>query len=139
MNDRISGGCLCGKIEYTIQNKFDFILYCHCEQCRRLSGSAHAANLFSTTNTFEWSKGEEFVKRFHHPTRDFAKAFCKECGAGLPYFSKNSHMVIVPAGSLASEPNVGKKAKVFLSERTAWSPSLGECDEFQGFPTYFGD
>ena len=139
MDDRISGGCLCGKIEYTIQNKFEFVLFCHCKQCRQLSGSAHAANLFSTTETLKWSKGEESVKCFHHPKRDFTKAFCKECGSGLPYVSKNGNMVIVPAGSLASEPNIGKKAKVFLSERTNWSPSMGECDEFPGFPTYFDD
>lgn len=139
MDDIVTGGCLCGKIEYSIQNKFEFLLFCHCKQCRQISGSAHASNLFSTTGTLQWSKGHVLVKRFDHPNRDFSKAFCSECGSGLPYVLKNGHTVIVPAGSLKAEPNLQKRAKVFLSERTDWSPSMGENEEFQSFPNYFDD
>ena len=137
MNDLIKGGCLCGDVEYSIENDFLFLLFCHCEQCRRISGSAHASNLFSTTQSLSWTMGADRVRSFHHPNRDFTKAFCSVCGSGLPYVSKSGGMVIVPAGSLNSEPRFGKAAKVFLSERANWTPSAIKTDEFDYFPDYF--
>ncbi|MCR8547344.1 GFA family protein [Salipiger sp. P9] len=139
MDDYISGGCLCGAVEYSIENAFKFILFCHCEQCRRISGSAHASNLFSATHSLCWVKGAELVECFRHPNRVFAKAFCRVCGSGLPFVNRSGSMVIVPAGSLNSEPRVEKAARVFLSERTEWAPSVMETEEFERFPDYFSD
>ena len=139
MADRVTGGCLCASVQYSIQNDFKFLLFCHCEQCRQISGSAHASNLFSATDSLTWIKGKDLVKRFHHPERDFTKAFCRQCGSGLPYISASGAMVIVPAGSLKAEPKVIKKAKVFLCERTSWTPSVSETAEFENFPDYFDD
>lgn len=137
MDDYISGGCLCGEVEFSIKNDFRFILFCHCEQCRRITGSAHASNLFSDTESLRWVKGEEQVECFRHPSRVFAKAFCKVCGSALPFVSRSSSMVIVPAGSLNSEPRVSKAAKVFLSEQTNWAPSAIAFEKFEFFPDYF--
>jgi hypothetical protein len=139
MGDRIFGECLCGEVEYSIENDFAFLLFCHCEQCRRIAGSAHASNLFSATSSLNWERGEDKVKKFHHQSRDFTKAFCSECGSGLPYKSHSGEMVIVPAGSLKSEPKYTNAAKVFLAERTDWTPSEIQVEEFQKFPTYFSD
>ena len=139
MTDYINGGCLCGEVEYSIENDFLFLLFCHCEQCRRISGSAHGSNLFSATGSLSWEQGRELVRTFRHPSRDFTKAFCTTCGSGLPYVSKSGSMVIVPAGSLHSEPRFGKAATVFLSERVTWAPSVLQTEEFDHFPSYFSD
>lgn len=139
MSEVIKGGCLCGEVEYTLTNDFMFLLYCHCEQCRHISGSAHASNLFSATDSLIWSRGAELVKLFRHPNRDFTKAFCGNCGCGLPYASQGGKIVIVPAGSLHSEPRFHKAAKVFHSERTNWTPSDIEFEEFDKFPSYFSE
>ncbi|WP_420395295.1 GFA family protein [Nioella sp.] len=139
MGEDIKGGCLCGGVEYTIENDFQFLLFCHCEQCRRISGSAHASNLFSAESSLSWVKGAELVKCFHHPSRDFTKAFCSNCGSGLPYVSKSGAMVIVPAGSLYTEPRFKKAAKVFLSECANWTPASIPLEDFERFPSYFSD
>lgn len=136
MDDRIIGSCLCGTVEYSIKNEFHFLLMCHCEQCRRISGSSHASNLFSDSDSLIWVQGEENIDRFDLPERDFTKAFCKTCGCGLPYRSKNSVRVIVPAGTLNSEPNYKQKSKVFLAERTGWAASNPEDGAFDGFPEF---
>lgn len=139
MDDDITGGCLCGAVEYSIRNDFRFLLFCHCAQCRRISGSAHASNLFSATDSLTWLRGEELVVCFRHPTRVVSKAFCRICGSGLPFRSRSGPMVIVPAGSLNGEPRIGKAARVFLSEETGWAPSVIKCEEFGHFPDYFDD
>ncbi len=39
MGEDNEGGYLSGRVEYRIENNFKFPLFCHCEQCRRISGS----------------------------------------------------------------------------------------------------
>lgn len=136
MDNQIMGRCLCGAVEYKVENAFRFLLMCHCEQCRRISGSSHASNLFSVTNSLVWTKGQEHIHRFDLPGRDFTKAFCKVCGCGLPYLSNNSGAVIVPAGTLDSEPNYEQKSKVFLAECTEWGAANNDTGKFQRFPKF---
>ena len=139
MEENMTGGCLCGAVEFSIQNEFKFLLFCHCEQCRRISGSAHASNLFSETNSLTWLKGEENIQHFDFPGRDFPKVFCKTCGCGLPFRSKNLDLDIVPAGSLHSEPSYLRQAKVFLAECPDWVRTGSETKHFEGYPDFFHD
>ncbi|MCE8516358.1 GFA family protein [Ruegeria pomeroyi] len=138
MQDVVTGRCLCGNVEYSIENDFLFLLFCHCEQCRRISGSAHASNLFSATQSLTWLKGEESIQRFDYPGRDFTKSFCRMCGCGLPYRSSHGEMVIVPAGTLDGEPKFATHGKVFLAECTEWTHSTADTKLFDGFPDFSG-
>jgi hypothetical protein len=40
-----AGSCLCGAIAFEIAGSFESFYLCHCEHCRKDSGSAFAANL----------------------------------------------------------------------------------------------
>jgi len=44
---RITGGCLCGAIRYEYDGEPGPANYCHCADCRRCTGSAFEARLFS--------------------------------------------------------------------------------------------
>lgn len=48
MSDKHLGACLCGAVRFEVDGAFDRFYLCHCESCRKDSGSAHAANLFSS-------------------------------------------------------------------------------------------
>ena len=37
---RLTGGCLCGAVHFTVEDAFRYALNCHCSQCRRTTGSA---------------------------------------------------------------------------------------------------
>ncbi|SFL90286.1 GFA family protein [Shimia aestuarii] len=137
MTGMIEGGCLCGATSFEIENDFAFLLFCHCEQCRKLSGSAMAANLFSTTRTLRWVRGEAHVTKFRHPDRQFSRAFCNQCGSALPFEGASGRFVIVPAGALEGAPQVTKRAEVFTCERANWELGQAPAETFEGFPTYF--
>ena len=51
------GSCLCGEVTFEIEGDFDNFYLCHCERCRKDTGSAHAANLFSSTAKLKWLSG----------------------------------------------------------------------------------
>jgi hypothetical protein len=60
------------------------------------------------------------VKQFDFPGRDFTLVFCTECGADLPFVTKNGKALIVPAGSLDAEPNITPNDNIFWAERASW-------------------
>jgi len=135
MAKTITGGCCCGDITFTVEDNFSNFFFCHCEQCRKLTGSAHASNLFTTTDNINWLSGKEKIKRYDDPERTFSQAFCQNCGSGLPYLTQSGKSLIVPAGSLNAEPAKGLDAQIFCAEQTQWHKTgLSVANKVAGFP-----
>lgn len=134
MENKIAGGCFCGAVRFTVADDFKRFFFCHCEQCRKMTGSAHAANLFTAPDNITWDQGLELVTRFEHPTRSFTKAFCSKCGSGLPYVNQSGKALIVPAGCLDSEPSRTPDAQLFTVEETGWHKAGEKAPRCAGFP-----
>lgn len=134
MSELIKGKCLCGKVEYEIENSFSQFYICHCEQCRKITGSAYASNLFGDPRQFNIICGLEKIKRFDHDVRGFTKAFCIVCGSGVPYLNSEGNSIVVPAGTLDGEPKFSKKSVIFHKEKTSWSEQNEIDTYFDGFP-----
>lgn len=134
MNKEITGSCCCERVAFKVKDDFGKFFFCHCEQCRKLTGSAHASNLFTSPANIEWIKGEDKVKRYDHPTRSFSKSFCTDCGSGLPFVTQSGKFLIVPAGSLNEEPSKDPDAQIFCSEQAGWHKAALHVTKVAGFP-----
>jgi hypothetical protein len=136
--EKLTGGCLCGKVKFEILNDFSQFHLCHCTQCQRISGSAHVSNLFSKPEHITWLSGHENMKHFDYPNRNVSRTFCTECGTGLPYPTKTGKTLIVPAGSLDADPdnlpNIAPQDNIFWSERASWYDAAILTPRFDGFP-----
>ncbi|MDA3858804.1 MAG: GFA family protein, partial [Roseovarius sp.] len=102
---KIKGNCLCGAVSFEVVNAFEKLFLCSCSQCRQITGSAVASNLYVSIEAFNWLKGNEEIVSYHMPGRDISKSFCRVCGSGVPWASGDATKMIVPAGSL-SEPAI---------------------------------
>ena len=131
---KISGSCLCGKVLFESNNTFDQFHFCHCIQCQKITGSAHAANLFTDPANIQWLSGEEFIKRFEYPGRDFSKAFCTECGCTVPFISGSGKALIVPAGCLDGKPDMEAQDNIFCDEKASWYDKGLSAQPFAKFP-----
>jgi len=121
MDKTVKGGCLCGRVQYQVRGPFDTFHLCHCSQCRRSTGTAHAANIFTTEDRLEWICGEELIKRFIPDEADvIGKSFCSHCGSLVPYTSIHSGRLIIPAGSLNEHPGIDPQDNIFWSDRADW-------------------
>jgi hypothetical protein len=136
MGKILSGGCYCGAVQFTVEDNFSRFFFCHCEQCRKRSGTAHVANLFTTADSIHWVKGVDQIKRYDDLTspRSITKSFCKECGSPVPYTSKDGVKLVVPAGSLNEEPTKQVDAKIFCGEQTHWYKVGIQAPAFDGSP-----
>lgn len=133
MEKVISGGCLCGAVRFELIDSFDNFYFCHCEQCRRVTGSSHASNAITSQANITWLKGGDSRVRFDHPTGAFTKVFCPKCGSGLPHDSQNGKDLVVPAGSLDSAPSMMPSAQIFCREKTEWFRKGIHAPENQGY------
>ncbi|RYZ05606.1 MAG: GFA family protein [Myxococcales bacterium] len=124
MTTRHHGSCLCGAVRFEVEGSFERFFLCHCSFCRKDTGSAHAANLFSTTAKLTWLTGESEVTTYHLPASRHAKSFCKTCGSALPRVAANAAALIVPAGSLESPTTIRPNAHIFVASRADWDREL---------------
>ena len=132
-----SGHCLCGAVSYQVSGEIKRFYHCHCERCRRATGTGHATNIMITPATAEkisW-KGEEFIARYKVPEAErFTNAFCKQCGGGVPRYAPDLDVVVVPAGSLDVNPEARPQARIFWSSRADWSCDAGDLPVYAEYP-----
>jgi hypothetical protein len=62
MPETLKGACLCGGVEYEVQDP-EALGYCHCTRCQRWTGSSLAGVVVAKEN-FKFTKGEDLVKRY---------------------------------------------------------------------------
>jgi hypothetical protein len=134
MSDKLSGSCLCGTVRFEVDGDFERFYLCHCEYCRKDTGSAHAANLFSSTAKLSWLSGADKVKTFNLPSTRHAKSFCSNCGSALPNVHMNGQFVLVPAGSIDGKLAIRPDAHIFVDSKAAWDNELETIPKISGFP-----
>lgn len=74
------GGCLCGAVRFVARNAPRKIGICHCDMCRRWTGSA-LVEVSLHEGDVEW-QGADFITRYvSSPWAE--RGFCSRCGTGL--------------------------------------------------------
>ena len=129
-----TGSCLCGTVRFQISGQFDGFFLCHCSRCRKDTGSAHAANLASSTATINWLSGQDHIGTYRVPETRHQKSFCSECGSALPNVQRNGTLLVVPAGSLDSEIDIRPTAHICFASRARWDEHLEEVPKLDGLP-----
>ena len=128
------GACLCGAVRFEIVGEFESFYLCHCSRCRKDTGSAHAANLFSTSAKLEWLAGRDHVKTFRLDGTRHQKSFCEACGSALPGAQMNGALLVVPAGCLDTTVSISPTAHICCSDQADWEARLAGAERFDGLP-----
>lgn len=134
MENKHQGSCLCGAVKFEIKGDFESFYLCHCKHCQKDTGSAHAANLFSTSAKLHWISGQDFIKTFNLPSTRHTKSFCAECSSALPNLPMEGKLLVVPAGSLDSEITKTPDAHIFNSSKASWEEKAKDIKKFEKYP-----
>ncbi len=133
---KLSGSCLCGTVHYAITGEPKRFYHCHCQRCRKATGTGHASNLMIAPESITWISGEEALVRFKVPDAErFFTCFCGKCGSPMPRVVPELNVVVIPAGSLDNDPTVVPQARIFWDSRADWSCSAGDLPVFSEYPT----
>ncbi|MFO7483036.1 GFA family protein [Oceanibaculum nanhaiense] len=134
MTQTTAGSCLCGTVKFQISGEFESFFLCHCKRCRKDTGSAHAANLFSSTATVIWVSGHDSIQTYQVPETRHEKSFCTKCGSALPSVQLKGALVVVPAGSIDSAIDIRPSAHICFASRAEWDISLENIPQVDGLP-----
>lgn len=130
----IPGSCLCGAVRFRIDGAFDAFFLCHCSRCRKDTGSAHGANLFSQAGKITWLAGGDKVWTYRVPGTRHEHSFCPECGSSLPRDGDGGLPLVVPAGSLDAPPGIEPTAHICLADRAEWDDALADAPRLDDLP-----
>lgn len=129
------GTCLCGDVAFELEGAPLRVLNCHCSRCRRARSAAHATNVFYRAECFRWARGQAGVVDYRLAgARFFATAFCQRCGGELPRISTERGVVVVPAGSLDTDPGMQPMAHIFVGSKAGWFDITDRLPQFDEAP-----
>lgn len=134
MSSKHMGSCLCREVRFEVLGEFERFFLCHCGRCRKDTGSAHAANLFSSTAKLNWLSGQAKVKTFRLPSTRHEKSFCSQCGSAVPRVQMDGALLVVPAGSLDSAIETRPDAHICVASSAGWDRGLDDVRRIDDLP-----
>ena len=114
------GSCLCGDVKFGVTEPLEHLRYCHCESCKKLSGSIGTANARVPAEAIRIVAGEELI-RTYEPKEGSSKTFCSVCGSNL--FGggwPDSPVVSVRLSALDDAFEQRPEAHIFVRSVAAW-------------------
>ncbi len=133
-----TGGCLCGKIRYTLNAEPLLCVTCHCKNCQRQAGSA----LSIIIGVPEAAVAVEGELTTYNDTGDSGatvrRQFCNTCGS--PVFSRVASppgMMFIKAGTLDDTSDLNPAFHCYTKSKQNWV-DLGTIPGFQTVPEGLG-
>ncbi len=109
--DRVSGGCLCGKVRFVASGRPYRVGICHCLECRKHHGTLfHASAIFPQDAVVIDGEVRDYKGRF----------FCPECGSSV--FSRSGDEVEVNLGALDEIDQFRPTYELWTTRREGWLP-----------------
>jgi hypothetical protein len=129
----IQGSCLCGQVKFELAGQPMFINHCHCSMCRKVHGAAFGSFLHAAGHQFRWVSGEDLVQHYRSSPENL-RSFCRNCGANVPVLEDEGAHVIIPAGTLDTDPGVRPVVHIHVESMAPWYEITDSLPQFAAFP-----
>ncbi len=130
-----TGQCLCGNVKFTIASAPLRMGQCHCDDCRKSTGTGHASNAFFNRKNVN-IEGE--LSRYASTTDSgsvVSRFFCPNCGSRL--FAENNaaaNIIGVSAGVLDDSSWFKANAIVYNKRKPQWDFMDTSIPTFEEMP-----
>lgn len=131
----MTGGCLCGRVRYTLTGEPAFTGVCHCRNCQRYTGSSfEAVTVYPAASVAV--QGE---LKTYQDTGDSGKPvyrrFCPNCGSGVIADGEGlPGLTLVLAGTLDDASAYQPAMEIYCSSAQPWVNLGGERKQFAKMP-----
>lgn len=126
----MKGSCLCGAIEYEIDQLDTSITHCHCRTCRKSNAAAYVSTAGVQRVHFRWIKGGSKLAAFESSPGKL-RHFCSVCGSHLVAERPAMPMVMVRVATLDDDPRTTPANHIWCSHDVPW---LMDDDEVVYYP-----
>jgi hypothetical protein len=118
----IRGSCLCGGVAYLLEaGAATGSQNCHCTRCRKVRGTPHASNLFTSLDSVHIVRGEELLASYKMPdARYFRNVFCRRCGSPMPRLDSERGIAVIAMGSFDDDPGTSPRWHIYVGSKAPW-------------------
>lgn len=121
MARKYEGKCLCGAVTYVADGPPVVVAQCHCEECRRLSGTGHTVGaMFPAAKVALGGETRAFTYQSNKGA-EVTRVFCSTCGS--PIYGKNTrspdHLTLT-LGSMDDAAGLKVDVVIFKRDQPHW-------------------
>lgn len=109
-----SGSCLCGGVRFQISGDLRPVIYCHCSQCRKMSGHYVAA---TSCDTDKLSLLSDATLTWYRTSATAQRGFCAVCGGNLFWKPDSGDHVGIFAGALDAPTGLTAVKHIFVADK----------------------
>jgi hypothetical protein len=132
----MTGGCLCGKLRYTIDDGPVTVGKCYCGDCHLESGTGHMTFVSVPSDMVRIAgEAQRFVKAGGSGT-DVERLFCPSCGTTIVGYPKAlGDVAAVRAGTLDDPAAISPTFAVFGGRALPWDAPPADIRVFETVPS----
>ena len=130
MDKKIRGSCLCGGVQFEVEPPFIRAGHCHCERCRKHSGTTECTQARVSREQFRLLQGESLI-RVYGKGEGAVKAFCVNCGSSL--FGGDwpeGDEISIRMGAFDDDPGIRPQYHTFVTDRAAWDEIIDNLPQY---------
>jgi hypothetical protein len=129
----VRGSCLCGQVAFVASSPIHLMSHCHCQMCRKFSGSAYLTFARTDADGFRWVAGAAHIRHFES-SEGCIRSFCAICGSPLPVVRSGLANALIPAGTLDDDPGVRPSFHIFASSLPPWDRIIDGLRQYDRWP-----
>ena len=127
----LTGKCLCGEVQYEVDDEFIYAQMCHCSSCRRATGSAFKPFAGIERTKLRLTSGADNLSLLGHEAAHDAR--CKTCGSLLYSVVRDGKFVHVTLGTLVDTPTIRPTAHIFVGSKAPWFTITDDLPQHEEF------
>lgn len=130
-----TGHCLCGEVQFTISSAPLRMGQCHCDDCRRSTGTGHGSNAFFKKSDVHISGQTNSYDSVTDTDSIVSRHFCPKCGSRLfGYNNAAENIIAITAGSLNESQWFKADAIVYNKSKPVWDFMDESIPTFEEMP-----
>lgn len=118
MEDAFEGRCLCGQVRFQAAGKPKWVLWCHCDSCRRHSGAPASVFVSFAEDAVTMTSG---AITMYTSSPGVERGFCARCGSTLTCSNeKLPNEMHFHIGAFERAAELAPTGELFAGERLPW-------------------
>ena len=134
---KYTGKCLCGEVTYTADGPPVVVAQCHCEECRRLSGTGHTVGAMFVSSAVSMNGTLKEFSYLSEKGSEVTKVFCANCGS--PIYGKNTRIpehLTLSLGTMDDASGLDVEVVLFERDKPHWVRLAEEVVSFATQPDW---
>ena len=121
---KLSGGCQCGAVRYSVHAPARSLVHCHCGMCRKVHGAVFVSFSEVPADKFTIEKGESNLANYDSSPGNHRR-FCKTCGGHVVTTDDDLPDIVhlstgtLDDGAHPGHPD-GTESHIFVGSKVPW-------------------